>query len=93
MRRILVATFSPFVSFCDFRVQFIRMPALAALPMISVVHPAYHCDPNGGHGSFCPSASLRLSCVLVFATAVARQVLVARGDQLVGRSTYTLLGR
>lgn len=82
------------MSLCDLEVQFIRIPALAALPMIRVVQPAYHCDPNGGHGSFCPSASLRLSCVLVFATTVARQVPVARaGGQLVGRSTYTLLGR
>jgi hypothetical protein len=44
------------------------MPALAELPMINVVHPAYHCLPNGGHGSFCPSANLRLSCVRVLAT-------------------------
>jgi hypothetical protein len=36
--------------------------------MIKVVHPAYHCLPNGGHGSFFPSASLRLSCDRVFAT-------------------------
>lgn len=32
------------------------------------MHPAYHCAPNGGQGSFCPSGSRRLSCVLVFAT-------------------------
>lgn len=44
------------------------MPALIELPMMSVVHPAYHCLPNGGHGSFFPSASRRLSCVRVFAT-------------------------
>lgn len=44
------------------------MPALIELPIMSVVHPAYHCLPNGGHGSFFPSASLRLSCVRVFAT-------------------------
>lgn len=44
------------------------MPALAEFPMMSVVQPAYHCDPNGGHGSFLPSARRRLSCVLVFAT-------------------------
>lgn len=46
----------------------VRMPALAELPMISVVHPAYHCRPNGGHGSFWPSGSRRLSCDLVLAT-------------------------
>src|ERR1044071_2398403 len=45
------------------------MPALAELPMIRVVHPAYHCRPNGGHGSFWPSANLRLSCGRVLATA------------------------
>lgn len=37
--------------------------------MMSVVHPAYHCAPKGGHGSFLPSASRLLSCDLVFATA------------------------
>ena len=36
--------------------------------MIRVVHPAYHCEPNGGHGSFWPAANLRLSCVRVLAT-------------------------
>lgn len=82
MRQILFATFSLFVSFCALESQFIRMPALAAFPMISVVQPAYHCDPNGGHGSFCPSASLRLSCVLVFATAAARQDPGARGGSI-----------
>lgn len=50
--------------------------------MMSVVHPAYHCGPNGGHGSFCPSASRRFSCVLVLATAAAeepsRQLLISR---------------
>lgn len=45
------------------------MPALIELPIMSVVHPAYHCLPNGGHGSFLPSASLRLSCVRVFANS------------------------
>lgn len=39
--------------------------------MMSVVHPAYHCGPNGGHGSFLPSASRRLSCVLVLATVAS----------------------
>jgi len=45
-----------------------RMPALAELPMMSVVQPAYHCAPNGGHGSFLPAASRRFSCVRVLAT-------------------------
>ena len=49
----------------------VRIPALAELPMMSVVHPAYHCGPNGGHGSFLPSASRRLSCVLVLATVAS----------------------
>ena len=35
---------------------------------MSVVHPAYHCLPNGGQGSFLESGSLRLSCVRVLAT-------------------------
>lgn len=54
------------------------------LPIIRVVHPAYHSGPNlglggvrgvvwvggGGYqGSFFPSASLLLSCVLVFANS------------------------
>lgn len=47
-----------------------RMPAFNELPMISVVHPAYHCFPKGGHGSFLPSANLRLSWDRVFATGV-----------------------
>lgn len=47
------------------------MPALAEFPMMSVVHPAYHCGPNGGHGSFLPSARRRLSCVLVLATVTS----------------------
>ena len=47
------------------------MPAFNELPIISVVHPAYHCLPNGGHGSFLPSASLRLSWDRVFATGIA----------------------
>lgn len=53
--------------------KYVRIPALAELPMMSVVHPAYHCGPNGGHGSFLPSASRRLSCVLVLATAPGRR--------------------
>lgn len=47
----------------------VRMPALSEFPMISVVQPAYHCLPNGGHGSFLPSARRRLSWERVFATA------------------------
>ena len=46
------------------------MPAFNELPIISVVHPAYHCLPNGGHGSFLPSVNLRLSWDRVFATGV-----------------------
>lgn len=64
------------------RIACVRIPALAALPMMSVVHPAYHCVPNGGHGSFWPSASRLLSCDLVFATAmylVSGSVAEARG--------------
>ena len=63
------------------------MPALAELPMIKVVHPAYHCLPNGGHGSFWPAANLRLSCVLVLATAAHVRVFAwesnrpSRGSQ------------
>jgi hypothetical protein len=44
------------------------IPAFNEFPMIKVVHPAYHCLPNGGHGSFLPSANLRLSWDRVFAT-------------------------
>jgi hypothetical protein len=36
--------------------------------MIKVVHPAYHCLPNGGQGSFFDSGNRLLSCVRVFAT-------------------------
>lgn len=45
------------------------MPAFNELPMIKVVHPAYHCLPNGGQGSFFPSASLRLSWERVLANS------------------------
>ena len=44
------------------------MPAFRELPMINVVHPAYHAFPNGGQGSFAASGNLRFNCVLVFAT-------------------------
>ena len=47
----------------------VRIPALSELPMIKVVHPAYHAFPKGGHPSFWPSGNRRLSCVRVFATA------------------------
>jgi hypothetical protein len=64
------------------------MPAFSELPMIRVVQPAYHCLPNGGHGSFLPSASLRLSCDRVFATvegqvcgAIGRMVSIAYTQQ------------
>lgn len=43
--------------------------------MISVVQPAYHCLPNGGHGNFSPAASRRFNCDLVFATRVPNQFL------------------
>lgn len=36
--------------------------------MINVVHPAYHCAPNGGHGSFCPAPKFRFNCDRVLAT-------------------------
>lgn len=67
------------------------MPALAELPMISVVHPAYHCEPNGGHGSFCPAANLRLSCVRVLATVV--RVKVSIREQLAFGGRQRTLGR
>jgi len=53
------------------RKEDVRIPALAELPMMSVVQPAYHCEPKGGHGSFLPSASRRFSCVLVLATVTS----------------------
>jgi hypothetical protein len=52
------------------------MPALSELPMIKVVHPAYHCLPNGGHGSFFPSGNLRFNCDRVFATGGKLDTLV-----------------
>lgn len=48
---------------------YIRIPAFKLFPIISVVHPAYHALPNGGHGSFAPAANLRFNCVLVFANS------------------------
>jgi hypothetical protein len=55
------------------------MPAFSELPMIRVVQPAYHCLPNGGHGSFFPSANLRLSCDRVFATSGRSGTWIRRG--------------
>lgn len=40
--------------------------------MIRVVQPAYHWAPNGGQGSFLPSASCLFSWDRVFATVRAR---------------------
>lgn len=61
--------------------------------MINVVHPAYHCRPNGGHGSFCPAANLRLSCVLVLATVGRGQILKCwASDFAVGRRTLGGIG-
>ena len=37
------------------------MPALIEFPIIKVVHPAYHCCPKRGQGSFFPSGNLRFS--------------------------------
>ena len=44
------------------------IPAFKEFPIIKVVHPAYQALPNGGHPSFFPSGSRRLSCDLVLAT-------------------------
>jgi hypothetical protein len=62
----------------------VLMPAFSELPMIRVVQPAYHCFPNGGHGSFFPSANLRLSCDRVFAT-------MGRSGMFVGLWKYSRL--
>jgi hypothetical protein len=48
--------------------EYVLTPALIELPIIRVVQPAYHCAPNGGHGSFFPSGNLRLSWDRVLAT-------------------------
>ena len=66
------------------------MPAFKELPMISVVQPAYHCDPNGGHPSFCPSGNRRLSCVLVFATGKGQCMSLKDCEQILGDRTYIL---
>lgn len=58
------------------------MPAFNELPIIRVVHPAYHALPNGGHGSFAESANLRFNCVLVFATTGTRHELAETLSQL-----------
>lgn len=65
------------------------MPAFAELPIMLVVQPAYHSLPNLGHGSFFPSASLRLSCVRVLATVRPLET-VAEGQ---GRQTNIRTGR
>jgi hypothetical protein len=39
----------------------VRMPALREFPIINVVHPAYHWEPNGGQGSFCEFGNRLLS--------------------------------
>jgi hypothetical protein len=46
----------------------VLMPAFSEFPIINVVQPAYQAFPNGGHGNFPASGSLRFNCVLVFAT-------------------------
>lgn len=66
-----------------------RIPALREFPTIRVVHPAYHCLPNGGHGSFFASGNLRLSCDRVFATEI--WTVNGRGTKFKkGLSPYTL---
>ena len=47
------------------------MPALAELPIMRVVHPAYHWRPRGGHGSFLPSGKWRFNCDRVLATVLS----------------------
>ena len=73
----------------------VRIPAFKEFPMIKVVQPAYHCLPNGGQGSFCPSDNLRLSCVLVLATVahVSIQVIesrLTRVHQIVHSAGYVI---
>jgi hypothetical protein len=60
----------------------ILMPAFNELPMIKVVHPAYHCLPNGGHGSFFPSGNLRLSCDRVFANSAGYVIEISTAPAL-----------
>jgi hypothetical protein len=67
-RRILKSTSTPVLHVVQS--DDVLMPAFNELPIIKVVQPAYHCLPNGGHGSFFPSGSLRLSCDRVFATKI-----------------------
>ena len=54
-----------------------RIPALNELPMINVVQPAYHCRPNGGHGSFLESGNRRLSCMRVFANSAGYVMVIS----------------
>lgn len=63
------------------------IPAFSEFPMIKVVHPAYHCVPNGGHGSFFPSGNLRLSCDRVFATGFGLEAAMGCREWISG--TYT----
>lgn len=58
----------------------LRIPAFSELPMIKVVQPAYQAGPNGGQGSFFPSASLRFNCVRVFATTYTQQHYTRQSD-------------
>ena len=55
------------------------MPAFKEFPIMSVVQPAYHCEPKGGHGSFLPSGRRRFSCVLVLATSRGSRQVGVRG--------------
>lgn len=48
--------------------------------MMSVVHPAYHCFPNGGQGNFWPSANRLFSCDLVLATAQVSIVAIRHAE-------------
>lgn len=51
--------------------RYTLIPAFNEFPITNVVHPAYHAAPNGGQGSFLPSAKRRFNCVRVFATKVS----------------------
>lgn len=68
-----------------------RIPAFNELPIMSVVHPAYHARPNGGQPSFWPSGKRRLSCDLVLAT-VKRVRKVCRPQEFgrAQRESHTL---
>ena len=66
----------------------VRMPALSEFPMINVVQPAYHWDPNGGQGSFLPLGRCLLSWDRVFATGDRSDVSV--GGPAHGQKRHTL---